>query len=202
MLSANYERKACDFLRGGLILEVGCGEGRVATHLVRKGCRLVAVDIVRQQEAIEAARHEGFDFLVANGENLPIKNKLFDAVITLQVIEHVDSPMRFLLEIHRVMRDGGYLVISTVNAFNLTNLLRHFLRRTPNIEKYKSGHYYIWDLHHFTMLLSRTGFSYLHHKWADFNILAGKKPGWISFVDRLLGKVTYRMVVHAKKMDS
>ncbi len=56
----------------------------------------------------------------AFGEALPLVNAGVDAVVSLDVIEHVVSPDRYLAETCRVLRPGGRAVLTTPNRFSLT----------------------------------------------------------------------------------
>ena len=53
---------------------------------------------------IKVLKHQ--QFLAADGENLPFKDKEFDYVICCQVLEHVENPVKFLSEQFRVARRG------------------------------------------------------------------------------------------------
>jgi len=61
---------------------------------------------------------EGIDVLL-DGCALPFKDEAFDAVVCREVIEHVPDDRDLLWEIKRVLRPGGWLYISTPNAFNI-----------------------------------------------------------------------------------
>lgn len=68
-----------------------------------------------------------FSFHHANVEedDLPIPDNSFDCVLFCEVIEHLlRDPMHALLEIHRVLRPGGYLVLTTPNVARLENVAR------------------------------------------------------------------------------
>lgn len=56
------------------------------------------------------------DIIEANAERLPFKKKSFDVVICREVIEHVDSAHKVFVEIRRVLKDKGYLYITTPNV--------------------------------------------------------------------------------------
>lgn len=57
------------------------------------------------------------EFLQADGENLPFKDKEFDYVICNQVLEHVENPARFLDEQSRVSRKGYIEVPSLIGEY-------------------------------------------------------------------------------------
>jgi 2-polyprenyl-3-methyl-5-hydroxy-6-metoxy-1,4-benzoquinol methylase len=60
----------------------------------------------------------------------PISDRSFDVVILAEVLEHLRvSPMRVLLEIRRILRPGGAVLVTTPNMARLTNVLRLLLGR-------------------------------------------------------------------------
>jgi SAM-dependent methyltransferase len=106
---------------GGLeVLDAGCGEGYGANALADSAASVVGVDL--EQEVVEHAtasyprvRFERADLLA-----LPFPGRSFDAVVSLQVIEHLHRPREFVSECARVLRPGGVLVISTPNRLTFS----------------------------------------------------------------------------------
>lgn len=92
------------------ILDIGCGWGRNLSGFPHA----VGVDI--EWRLLRTARTYLSNPLVTGDCNtLPFSSKVFDAVIMTDVIEHLDNPMPALLEIRRVLRPAGRLVLSTPN---------------------------------------------------------------------------------------
>jgi ubiquinone/menaquinone biosynthesis C-methylase UbiE len=95
------------------VLEVGCGEGRLAQHLVSRARvrpgRFVACDLELTTLA------SGLDPLIETREasiyELPFGDRSFDLVICCEVLEHLDEPSRGLAEVARVARRG--VIVST-----------------------------------------------------------------------------------------
>jgi 2-polyprenyl-3-methyl-5-hydroxy-6-metoxy-1,4-benzoquinol methylase len=78
-------RAATDW-RGKRVLEIGCGDGRLARRLVRLGARVIAIDPdaeeVRQAMATRPRTyHEKLNVALAEGERLPFKTTSFDIVV-------------------------------------------------------------------------------------------------------------------------
>lgn len=111
------------------ILAAGCGEGYIESHI--QGSDITLVDI--SKHAIASARNKigtrkGRKFLVANLEDLPLKDKTFSKVECSEVIEHVYDPEALLKELSRVAKDCGVLVISFPNEPLINNLKRILIR--------------------------------------------------------------------------
>ncbi len=109
-----YERAADGAL--GPILDVGCNTG-YGTAILRERTDEDVVGVDVSPGAIEAARERhGGEFRVVDGSTLPFDDGAFGTVTAFQVIEHIESPVPFLAEIHRVLRPGGRAFLTTPNA--------------------------------------------------------------------------------------
>jgi glycosyltransferase involved in cell wall biosynthesis len=107
---------------GAAVLDIGCGDGHVAGALSAAGCRVIGVDSHVPSDPSRFAR-----FLVRDldGE-LPDPGERIDHVLALDVIEHLKTPERLAMEIHRLSRRNRdmRLVISTGNvAFIVVRLM-------------------------------------------------------------------------------
>lgn len=92
---------------GATVLDLGCGAGMLAL-LKRKGVTLTGVDL--SPECALAAKSNGYDIaLAAKLSNLPLADRSFDYVVSLDVLGHVDFEEKdaVLSEIKRVLRTGG-----------------------------------------------------------------------------------------------
>ncbi len=93
----------------GRILDLGCGTGGVLAHLDDYG---EAYGIDPSPEAARFSHERGLAIALASGLNLPFADQTFDAVLALDVIEHVDDDVGLLREVQRVLRPGGILVVT------------------------------------------------------------------------------------------
>lgn len=96
------------------ILDVGCGTGAVLTELQRRG---PAIGIDLSHDALTYSRDRGLPNLVyANAEQLPFTANIFDAVVSLDTIEHVPDHQSAVAEIFRTLKPGGIFIMN-VPAF-------------------------------------------------------------------------------------
>lgn len=106
-------------LKGKKVLDVGCGDGALSYLLARKGVIVSGID--NQEIAIRFARQKtkgiNIDFKVGSAYELPWGVGTFDAVVSSDVIEHLQDTTRYLEEIKRVTKVGGAVVISTPIRF-------------------------------------------------------------------------------------
>ncbi|MFL1463676.1 bifunctional 2-polyprenyl-6-hydroxyphenol methylase/3-demethylubiquinol 3-O-methyltransferase UbiG [Roseococcus sp. DSY-14] len=106
-------------LDGLRVLDVGCGAGLAAEWLARRGARVTGLDAAGA--ALEAARaHAAASGVVVDyreGRPEDLSGEAFDAVISLEVIEHVPPEERatFCAALARLVRPGGAVVLSTLN---------------------------------------------------------------------------------------
>jgi len=106
----------CHIDAGSYVLDVGCGAGVTPCFLAKTvGCRVVGVDISEAmiRTSRERARREGVtnrvEFRVADAQDLPFNDGLFDAVITESVTAFPEDQQRAVREYARVTRPGGYV---------------------------------------------------------------------------------------------
>lgn len=105
----------------GPVLEVGCSQGIVSVLAAEKGLDVTGVDV--EPELLEVARELAasrlapgsgrVDFRVGDAYALDFADDVFATVVFTETIEHLDDPGRALEELHRVLRPGGRLVLTT-----------------------------------------------------------------------------------------
>jgi ubiquinone/menaquinone biosynthesis C-methylase UbiE len=99
-------------LEGRRVLDLGCGKGRFAAHLARLGADVVGLDL----SAGMLAHASGLDRVRASAKRLPFVDGTFDAVVAIEVIEHVGAVGLVLDEARRVLKPGGRLAIVDKNV--------------------------------------------------------------------------------------
>jgi SAM-dependent methyltransferase len=109
-----------DRCAGALVLEAGCGEGYGAGMLAEVAAGVLALDLDPLTAAHVARRYPRTGVARANLVALPVRDEGCDAVVSLQVIEHLWDQERFLRECLRVLRPGGQLLISTPNRLTFS----------------------------------------------------------------------------------
>ena len=105
------------------LLDLGCGAGLASEALASIGHDVLGVDA--SGPAIEAAlahqalmtspRNGSLSYRCDSAETLVAEGRRFDAVIALELIEHVSDPANFMTLLDRLLVPGGLVVISTLN---------------------------------------------------------------------------------------
>ena len=110
-------------LKGKIVLEVGCGNGRISSLLVPKIDQLIAIDPDKLMIEEAKARCIGVEFFVGSGENLDFPDNIFDLIIFTLSLHHQNSAQA-LKEAKRVLKKGGtILVIEPVVEGEIEKLL-------------------------------------------------------------------------------
>jgi ubiquinone/menaquinone biosynthesis C-methylase UbiE len=123
-----------------LVLDCGCGQKPYFPFFESKSSLYVGIDREKTKEVD----------VLGDAESLPFKDSLFDVVLCTQVLEHALSPSTLIDEIHRVLKKGGFLFLSTHGVWPVhdphfdfwrwTHLgLRKMLVKFPTVRLYNCG---------------------------------------------------------------
>jgi len=96
------------------ILDVGCGTGRYAKRFEDLGAHVVGIDISKKMIHIAKTKTKMALYVVADASHLPFQDKVFQIVLSAQVLNHIKNLRLFLTEMLRTCRIGGELIMSSV----------------------------------------------------------------------------------------
>lgn len=104
--------------RGRLIdlLDVGCGTGWYLDQLEPLCRERVGIDVSEGMLAVARQRLKNTTLKRADGRSLPFFSNRFDAVLCTRVISHLSHVRPAILEMRKVLSDGGMLILSDVDA--------------------------------------------------------------------------------------
>ncbi len=101
------------------VLDVGCGGGFTCEFLAARGAHVVGID--QSASCIEAAKQHAaevklnIDYHQGHSENLPFDSAIFDVVVCVDVLEHVNSVPQTVSEISRVGKPNSLVLFDTIN---------------------------------------------------------------------------------------
>ncbi len=199
-------------LDGRAVLEIGCGRGELACRIAGQTAapRLyVGADFARSAVAIARARGAERSprrlFWVVNDiQSLPLPAETFDTILSCETIEHVPDPVRALRELHRVLRRGGRLLMTTPNYLGPFGLYRVYLRARGR--RYTEGGQ---PINHVTLLprtirwIARAGFRIVTADAVGQYVLSPGhlpyRPAWLEALQPVLWPFGLHSIVVAEK---
>jgi len=105
MLTIDFNRLSIQ--PGDRILDIGCGEGLSFERFNKKN-KIVGLDTAKKQRIFQ----KNFKYIKGDGSNLPFKNKEFDLVICIGVLEHIFPFKKLKKAIKEIQRVGkSYLIV-------------------------------------------------------------------------------------------
>lgn len=203
--------RVCPPAGGAALADIGCGNGYMSRVFARAGYRVTGVDGYDDAGRSKAFFDAGIEYVSASfNSDLPLASlpaEGFDFVLCGEVIEHVlNHPLGFVNGLRRILRAGGYMIITTPNPCTLMNAVRmlrgtYSLWGTPEFidtPKYEAGkaitvgeiHYREYRGGELIDMVQRAGFGVVQHTYvgAGANRADGKLKRAIkeSFVGRYL----------------
>lgn len=184
---------------GERILEVGCGNGYYLSLLNRLGVRVELVGIDNDELALkEAAKFIGdkrVKLILADASKIPFPDNSFDKVVMSEVIEHVRDEKAVLKKVHRVLKKGGILTLTTCNLdypffWDPINWILQHIFKTHIESGFWAG---IWNQHtrlykkdYIDKLIKQMGFEVL-----NVEVLTGWCLPFNHYIVNLIAKLFY-----------
>lgn len=167
---------------GTRILDVGCGNGFLCGKFLKRGCKVVGIDLSEQGIAMARTTHPSarFELLDADARILErLGEDPFDLVVSTEVVEHVYQPSDWAKGCYEALRRGGIFICTTPYHGYFKNLAISLLGKWDVHANplWDGGHIKLWSKRTLSRLLKDTGFEKLEFRGA------GRIPGfWMTMI--------------------
>lgn len=187
-----YLDKVVSYLSGAgarTVLDAGCGDGNFTQSVAERGFDVYGIDM--SESGIKRAQERPSGTFVRASLYDPLTQAVpgittFDAVMAVEVVEHLYAPRIFVQNAYDALRPGGLLVITTPYWGYLKNLALAVTNRTDAVLSalWDGGHIKHWSRKTMTTLLEEKGFEIVGFEgcgrapylWRGM-INVGRKPG-------------------------
>jgi SAM-dependent methyltransferase len=105
--------------REASLLEVGCGSGVLLQEAMNRGWRVDGLELSAELAAVARKNNPEATITTGNIENQEPNGIFYDAIISLDVLEHVHSPMTMIENCRELLKPGGLLMLQTPNTRSL-----------------------------------------------------------------------------------
>ena len=143
------------YKQGGRILDIGCNRGFILANAAAWGWESFGIEIVPW--ATKLVERE-FPVKIFNSRLREVKpqfeDRFFDAITMIDIIEHFHEPVKDMYEVHRILKDDGFLLINTPDIGSAYAKVRgnDWMFNKPE------EHLYLYDRKTLKTLLEKTGF--------------------------------------------
>ena len=96
-------------------LDIGCATGMLLNHMKQKGWNTKGVELCRES-AEYGIKNYGLDISIGTLFDASFPDNYFDVVHLSHLIEHVPDPKALLIEIHRILKKDGHIILTTPNV--------------------------------------------------------------------------------------
>ncbi len=134
-----------------ILLNLGCGDGEYDLYLKRYYKKIISLDINKNDLKIAKKLNNNINYILADAQNLPLKNNIFDEIVCVDVLEHIKNDTIAAKEISRILKKQGLFILTAPNknypiTYDIINtLLNPFDRHLP-IGLWGFGHKRLYDI--------------------------------------------------------
>lgn len=118
-----------------MVGEFGCGYGYFLPTLLKSFRSVVALDFESIEDPLSIPKElvntelgdvENINYINGDIQRLPFDDNVFDVLFVMSVLEHVPDTKKAIGELHRVLVEGGVLIIGAPNEVGMADKIREF----------------------------------------------------------------------------
>ncbi len=126
-----FDELLTENIKGKELLDAGCGTGWFSKKAVERGASVTSMDL-GQNLLNEVSKKCESKKVIGSIMDMPFEDETFDFAVCSEVIEHVPDPKIAMMELYRVLKPGGVLILTTPNKFWFFSLkIASFLKIRP-----------------------------------------------------------------------
>lgn len=152
------------FRKTGKLLDVGAGYGFFMEIARERGWDVYGTELT--DEAVEHCKSKGLKMFKGEFHELDIEPESFDVIVSIEVLEHLNTPIQFANTANSILRKGGILYLTTPN-FN--SILRYRLKDQYNVIEYPN-HLCYYTPQTFQSLFTTHGFNKMEIKTTGISL--------------------------------
>lgn len=151
----------------GRVLDLGCGMGGIAKAIkhYRPDLEVIGCDVSKKAISYARKNPEGVEFILADVYKLPFKKDSLAAVVSFDVLEHLEDIQAGLREVHRVLQPGG-VMYSFLPLEDQIGTFYWLLSKLGWSSKTWAGHVHVYNARKIVLLLEKNGFKVMDKKYA------------------------------------
>ncbi len=115
---------ASKYTKSKNVLDIACGSGYGCKTLLDNGTKFVTGCDISNETIDYAKKHyqeKNIEYIINDIKKLNFPNEMFDCIVSFETLEHVNEQKLVILELKRVLKKGGILIISTPNLESRTD---------------------------------------------------------------------------------
>jgi ubiquinone/menaquinone biosynthesis C-methylase UbiE len=172
------------------ILNLGAGEGDLNPSIQNYCKNLYAVDINKRDVEFGKAAHQSVKYSVQDATNLSFQDDFFQCVVCMEVLEHVNDEKKLLSEIHRILKPGGYAILTFPSqnfpfTYDPVNFLLKVFKINLPIGAYAFGHTKSPNQSQFEDMALIINFKIIEYSFLSFFLAGLLEMYWVGFVQSI-----------------
>jgi len=152
-------------------LEVGSASGYLISEIAMKhpGVKFHAIDAYDKAIKFAKKYYPQINFIKAEAEKLPFRKNQFDIVLCYETIEHVRDPQKAILEMKRVLKKGGKLILA-MDSGNLSFRIIWFFWEKSYGRVWQEAHLNPYHYSDLEKLVSKSGLKIVKRYFTHFGL--------------------------------